>query len=98
MRVDVSRSGGLQATWLPLFCVVPLHRATIKLNMKFYNTAGSVVAEPRVSASRDHSYAGTKFASLEASVTEEGTKPYFWSDTGHSAEKSTPIVKPTELK
>ena len=58
--------------------------------MKFYNTAGSVVAEPRVSASRDHSYAGTKFASLEASVTEEGTNLTFGQTPDTRRKKSTP--------
>ena len=67
-----------------------LHRATIKLNMKFYNASGSLVAEPRISASRDHRYTGTKFASLEASVTEEGTNLSFGQTKGRAAEESTP--------
>ena len=74
-----------------------LHRATIKLNMKFYNASGSLVAEPRISASRDHRYTGTKFASLEASMTEEGTNLSFGQTRDTQRKNPRPIVKPTEL-
>ena len=74
-----------------------LHRATIKLNMKFYNAAGSLVAEPRISASRDHRYTGTRFASLEASVTEEGTNLSFGQTRDTQRKNPRPIVRPTEL-
>ena len=74
-----------------------LHRATIKLNMKFYNASGSLVAEPRIAASRDHRYTGTKFASLEASVTEEGTNLSFGQTRDTQRRNPRPIVKPTEL-
>ena len=74
-----------------------LHRATIKLNMKFYNASGSLVAEPRISASRDHRYTGTKFASLEASVTEEGTNLSFGQTRDSQRKNPRPIVRPTEL-
>ncbi len=106
LRTNASRTlreGGRQsqrgtASYMaPVILRGSLHRATIKLNMKFYNTAGSVVAEPRVSASRDHSYAGTKFASLEASVTEEGTNLTFGQTPDTRRKNPRPIVKPTEL-
>ena len=74
-----------------------LHRATIKLNMKFYNAAGSLVAEPRISASRDHRYTGTKFATLEASMTEEGTNLSFGQTKDAQRKNPRPIVRPTEL-
>ena len=73
------------------------HRATIKLNMKFYNASGNVVAERRISERGDHSYAGTKFASLEASVTEEGTNLSFGQTSDRQRKNPRPIVKPTEL-
>ena len=73
-----AQRGSASASYLaPVILRGSLHRATIKLNMKFYNTSGNPVAEPRISASRDHSYLGTKFASLEASRTEEGTNLAF---------------------
>ncbi len=106
LRTNASRTlreGGRQsqrgtASYMaPVILRGSLHRATIKLNMKFYNIAGSVVAEPRVSASRDHSYAGTKFASLEASVTEEGTNLTFGQTPDTRRKNPRPIVKPTEL-
>ncbi len=74
-----------------------LHRATIKLNMKFYNAAGNLVAEPRISASRDHRYTGTKFATLEASMTEEGTNLSFGQTKDAQRKNPRPIVRPTEL-
>ena len=106
LRTNASRTlreGGRQsqrgsASYLaPVILRGSLHRATIKLNMKFYNASGSVVAEPRVSASRDHSYAGTKFASLEASVTEEGTNLTFGQTPDTRRANPRPIVKPTAL-
>ena len=74
-----------------------LHRATVKLNMKFYNASGSEVAQPRISASRDHTHAGTRVASLEASVTEEGTNLSFGQTSDNQRKNPRPIVKPTEL-
>ena len=74
-----------------------IHRATIKLNMKFYNASGNAVAEPRISASRDHNYLGTKVASLEASRTEEGTNLTFGQTTESQRKNPRPIVKPVEL-
>ncbi|MDE0323228.1 MAG: hypothetical protein OXN27_04845 [Candidatus Poribacteria bacterium] len=74
-----------------------IHRATIKLNMKFYNASGNPVAEPRISASRDHNYLGTKVASLEASRTEEGTNLTFGQTTESQRKNPRPIVKPVEL-
>ena len=74
-----------------------LHRATVKLNMKFYNASGSEVAQPRISASRDHTHAGTRIASLEASVTEEGTNLSFGQTSDNQRKNPRPIVNPTEL-
>ncbi|MDD9973286.1 MAG: hypothetical protein OXU27_04735 [Candidatus Poribacteria bacterium] len=74
-----------------------IHRATIKLNMKFYNASGNPVAEPRISASRDHNYLGTKVASLEASRTEAGTNLTFGQTTESQRKNPRPIVKPVEL-
>ena len=93
-----AQRGSASASYLaPVILRGSLHRATIKLNMKFYNAAGNSVAEPRVSASRDHSYAGTKFASLEASVTEEGTNLSFGQTADSQRKNPRPVVKPTEL-
>ena len=106
LRTNASRTlreGGRQAQrgtasyMAPVILRGSLHRATIKLNMKFYNSTGSVVAEPRISASRDHSYVGTKFASLEASATEEGTNLTFGQTPDTRRKNPRPIVKPTEL-
>ena len=106
LRTNASRTlreGGRQsqrgtASYMaPVILRGSLHRATIKLNMKFYNSSGNVVAEPRITASRDHSYAGTKFASLEASVTEEGTNLTFGQTPDTRRKNPRPIVKPTEL-
>lgn len=106
LRTNASRTlreGGRQsqrgtASYMaPVILRGSLHRATIILNMKFYNSSGSVVAEPRISASRDHSYAGTKFASLEASVTEEGTNLTFGQTPDTRRKNPRPIVRPTEL-
>ena len=74
-----------------------LHRVTIQLNMKFYNASGDLVGEPRLATTRDHTYAGTKFASLEASVTEEGTNLTFGQTSDRQRRNPRPIVKPTEL-
>lgn len=74
-----------------------LHRVTIQLNMKFYNASGDLVGEPRLATTRDHTYAGTKFASLEASVTEEGTNLTFGQTSDKQRRNPRPIVKPTEL-
>ena len=74
-----------------------IHRATIKLNMKFYNASGNAVAEPRIAASRDHNYLGTKVASLEASRTEAGTNLTFGQTTESQRKNPRPIVKPVEL-
>ena len=93
-----SQRGTTSASYLaPVILRGSLHRATIKLNMKFYNVSGNLVAEPRISASRDHSYAGTKFASLEASMTEEGTNLSFGQTRDTQRKNPRPIVRPTEL-
>ena len=97
LRTNASRTlreGGREAQrgtasyMAPVILRGSLHRVTIKLNMKFYNASGDVVAEPRISASRDHSYAGTKFASLEASVDRGRDEPHVWSDTGQPTKKT----------
>ena len=106
LRTNASRTlreGGRQAQrgtasyMAPVILRGSLHRVTIKLNMKFYNASGNVVAEPRIAATRDHSYAGTKFASLEASVTEEGTNLTFGQTPDSRRKNPRPIVKPTDL-
>ena len=88
---------GRASVLAPVILRGSLHRATIKLNMKFYNASGSLLAEPRISASRDHRYTGTKFASLEASMTEEGTNLSFGQTKDAQRKNPRPIVKPTEL-
>lgn len=93
-----AQRGTASASYLaPVILRGSLHRVTIKLNMEFYNASGNAVAEPRISASRDHSYAGTKFASLEASMTEEGTNLSFGQTRDSQRKNPRPIVKPTEL-
>ncbi len=93
-----AQRGSASASYLaPVILRGSLHRATIKLNMQFYNASGAVIAEPRIAASRDHSYAGTKIASLEASVTEEGTNLTFGQTAESRRKNPRPIVKPTEL-
>lgn len=74
-----------------------LHRATVKLDMTFYDASGNAVAAPKISASRDHTLAGTKVASLEASVTEDGTNLAFGQTSDNQRQKPRPIVSPTEL-
>lgn len=74
-----------------------IHRVAIKLEMKFYNASGELVAEPRIAAVRDHTYGATKFASLEASMTEEGTNLTFGQTSDKQRKNPRPIVKPTEL-
>ena len=91
-----ARQGSASYT-APVILRGSLHRVTIQLNMKFYNASGDAVAEPRIAATRDHSYAGTKFASLEASVTEEGTNLSFGQTSDKQRRNPRPIVKPTEL-
>ena len=106
LRTNASRTlreGGREAQrgtasyTAPVILRGSLHRVTIQLNMKFYNASGAAVAEPRISATRDHSYAGTKFASLEASVTEEGTNLSYGQTSDRQRKNPRPIVKPTEL-
>ena len=108
LRTNASRTlreGGRQAPQgmgtasytAPVVLRGSLHRATIKLNMKFYNASGETVADPRIAVTRDHSYAGTRFASLEASVTEEGTNVTFGQTSEKQRRNPRPIVKPTEL-
>ncbi len=106
LRANASRTlreGGRQAQrgsasyMAPVILRGSFHRATITLNMKFYNASGDVVAEPRISAVRDHSYAGTKIASLEASATEEGTNLTFGQTADTRRANPRPIVRPTEL-
>lgn len=74
-----------------------IHRVAIKLEMKFYNASGELISEPRVAAVRDHTYGATKFASLEASMTEEGTNLTFGQTSEKQRKNPRPIVKPTEL-
>lgn len=88
---------GMASYTAPVILRGSLHRVTIQLGMKFYNASGEPVAEPRISATRDHSYAGTKFASLEASVTEAGTNVSFGQSSDKQRKNPRPIVKPTEL-
>lgn len=106
LRTNTSRTlreGGrreLQGTasyTAPVILRGSLHRVTIQLNMKFYNASGDLVGEPRLATTRDHSYVGTKFASLEASVTEEGTNLAFGQTSDKQRKYPRPIVKPTEL-
>ena len=108
LRTNASRTlreGGRQAPQgqatasytAPVILRGSLHRVTIKLNMKFYNASGETVAEPRIATTRDHSYAGTRFASLEASVTEEGTNLTLGQTSEKQRRNPRPIVKPTEL-
>ena len=93
-----AQRGPVGASYIaPVMLRGSVHRATIELNMKFYNASGSAVAAPRISASRDHNYLGTKFASLEASVTEEGTNLSFGQTSDKQRRNPRPIVKPTEL-
>ncbi len=74
-----------------------IHRVAIKLEMKFYNASGDLIAEPRIAAVRDHTYGATKLASLEASMTEEGTNLTFGQTSDKQRRNPRPIVKPTEL-
>ena len=106
LRTNASRTlreGGRQAPQgtasytAPVILRGSLHRAMIKLNMKFYNASGDRVADPRIAVTRDHSYAATKLASLEASVTEEGTNLTFGQTSEKQRRNPRPIVKPTEL-
>lgn len=108
LRTNASRTlreGGRQAPQgqatasytAPVILRGSLHRVTIKLNMKFYNASGETVAEPRIATTRDHSYAGTRFASLEASVTEEGTNLTLGQTSEKQRRNPRPIVNPTEL-
>ena len=93
-----AQRGAASASYLaPVILRGSLHRATIKLNMKFYNVSGNLVAEPRISASRDHSYLGTKVASLEASRTEEGMNLSFGQTRDSQRKNPRPIVRPTQL-
>ena len=91
-----ARQGSASYT-APVILRGSLHRVTIQLNMRFYNASGDSVGEPRISATRDHSYAGTRFASLEASVTEAGTNLSFGQMSDKQRRNPRPIVKPTEL-
>ena len=99
------REGGRQAPQgqatasytAPVIVRGSMHRATIKLNMKFYNASGETVAQPRIAVIRDHSYAGTRFAALAASATEEGTNITFGQTSERQRRNPRPIVKPTEL-
>ena len=106
LRTNASRTlreGGREAQQgqasytAPVILRGSLHRVTIQLDMKFYDASGDAVAAPRIAATRDHSYAGTKFASLEASVTEEGTNLTFGQTWDKQRRNPRPIVKPTEL-
>ncbi len=93
-----AQRGSASASYMaPVILRGSLHRVTIRLNMTFYDAAGNVVAEPRITATRDHSYAGTKVASLEASVTEEGTNLTLGQTPDSRRANPRPIVRPTEL-
>lgn len=93
-----AQRGSASASYMaPVILRGSLHRVTIRLNMTFYDAAGNVVAEPRIAATRDHSYAGTKVASLEASVTEDGTNLTFGQTPDTRRANPRPIVRPTEL-
>ncbi len=94
---EAQRGSASASLVAPVILRGSLHRVTIELNMKFYNASGNVVAEPRISARRDHSYGATKVASLEASVTEEGTNLTFGQTPDTRRANPRPIVKPTEL-
>lgn len=84
-----------------------LYRATIKLDMAFYDAEGNKLdvkfydangnAVSVLSVSRNHTYAGTKIASLEASVTEEGTNLSFGQTSDNQRKNPRLIVNPTEL-
>lgn len=97
------REGGRQAPQAVASYTAPvivrgsLHRASIKLNMKFYNASGETIAQQRIAATRDHTYAGARFAPLEASVTEEGTNFTFGQTSENQRRNPRPIVKPTQL-
>lgn len=97
------REGGRQsqrgsASYMaPVILRGSLHRATIKLNMKFYDAAGNIVTEPRISTSRDHVYGATKLASLEVSATEDGTNLTFGQTPDSRRKNPRPVVKPIEL-
>ena len=106
LRTNASRTlreGGREAQrgqasyTAPVILRGSLHRVTIQLSMRFYNASGDSVAEPRISATRDHSYVGTRFASLEASVTEEGTNLSVGQTSDKQRKNPRPIVNPTEL-
>ena len=88
---------GVASYTAPVILRGSLHRVTIKLDMKFYNASGDLVGEPRLATTRDHSYVGTKFASLEASMTEEGTDLTYGQTSDRQRRNPRPIVKPTEL-
>ncbi len=74
-----------------------LHRVTVKLDMTFYNAAGDIITELPIAASRDHALAGTRVASLQASVTEDGTNLSFGQTTENQRRNPNPIVKPAQL-
>ena len=88
---------GMASYTAPVVLRGSLHRVTIKLDMKFYNASGDLVGEPRLATTRDHSYAGTRFASLAVSATEEGTNLSFGQTSNKQRRNPRPIVKPTEL-
>ena len=88
---------GIASYTAPVILRGSIHRVTIKLDMKFYNASGDLAGEPRLATTRDHSYVGTKFASLEASVTEAGTNVTFGQTSDRQRKNPRPIVKPTEL-
>ena len=74
-----------------------IHRVAIKLEMKFYNASGELIDDPKITTVRDHTYGATKFASLEASMTEEGTNLTFGQTSEKQRRNPRPIVKPTDL-
>ena len=94
---EVQRGSASASLVAPVILRGSFHRVTIRLNMKFYNADGIVVAEPRIAATRDHSYGATKVASLEASVTEDGTNLTLGQTPDTQRKNPRPIIRPTDL-
>jgi hypothetical protein len=72
------------------------YRATVQLDVRFYGTAGNEIANPKISASRNHQLGGARVAALEAVVTEEGTE-FKLGQTPNQDKKFRPIVDTTAL-
>lgn len=108
MKADASRQlreGGREAPSTPLTASYRTglqvmgyrHRAKVKLNMKFYESSGSEIANVPISSVLYHSRAGTQVSGLEASITESGTNVRFGQISQQQGKMLRPIVKPTEL-